>query len=65
MEILTGSVERIVYVNPENGYTVFLLEPDQLPLVKDSIRKKLRDSKLITVVGNLSDLNPGAHSGLR
>jgi len=61
MEILSGSVERIVYVNPENGYTVFLLEPEKVPVIKDSIREKLRDPKTITVVGNLSDLNPGEH----
>ena len=28
MDTLTGSVERITYYNPENGYTVLRLRPD-------------------------------------
>jgi len=48
-------------VNPENGYTVFVLDCDQDCEIADSIRKKLRDTKLVTVIGNLTDLNPGEH----
>ncbi len=56
---LTGSVERITYYNEENGYTVLRLKPDSrgmLPFKYASGR-----DELITVVGNLPELNPGEH----
>ncbi len=52
---ISGSVERITYYNEENGYTVLRLKPDsrgQLPF-------KYAPDQLITVVGNLPELNPG------
>jgi exodeoxyribonuclease V alpha subunit len=54
---ISGSVERITYYNEDNGYTVLRLKPDSrgmllFPYV--SGRKAL-----ITVVGNLPELNPG------
>jgi exodeoxyribonuclease V alpha subunit len=59
MDTLTGSVERLTYYNPENGYTVLRLRPDKargLPgLGRDG---------LVTVVGNLPELNPGEHLSL-
>ena len=54
---ISGSVERITYYNEENGYTVLRLNPDSkgmLPFKYGSGR-----DALITVVGNLPELNPG------
>jgi exodeoxyribonuclease V alpha subunit len=55
MDILTGSVERITYYNPENGYSVVRLKPDhgRMPGVN-------REG-LVTVTGNLPELSPGEH----
>lgn len=47
MESLVGTVERIVYVNEENGYTI----------VRLSVRGRY---DLMTVVGNMAGVNPGA-----
>ena len=55
MDNLTGSVERITYYNPENGYSVIRLQPDS-PTMPGTTRKDLA-----TVVGNLPELNPGEH----
>lgn len=54
---ISGSVERITYYNEENGYSVIRLKPDSrdmLPFKYVSGREAL-----ITVVGNLPELNPG------
>lgn len=54
---ISGSVERITYYNEENGYTVLRLKPDSrgmLPYKYASGR-----NELITVVGNLPELQPG------
>ncbi len=54
---ISGSVERITYYNDENGYTVLRLKPDSrgmLPYKYASGR-----NELITVVGNLPELQPG------
>ncbi len=55
MEFLSGSVERITYYNPENGYSVVRLQPPRrnLPGIN-------RDG-LVTIVGNLPELSPGEH----
>ncbi len=56
---IAGSVERITFYNEENGYTVLRLKPDtrgMLPFKYASGR-----DALITVVGNLPELNPGEH----
>ncbi|MFQ5419834.1 MAG: ATP-dependent RecD-like DNA helicase [Anaerolineae bacterium] len=48
-------MERITFYNEDNGYTVLRLKPDtrgQLPF-------KYAPDQLITVVGNLPELNPG------
>ncbi len=55
MDTLTGSVERITYYNPENGYSVVRLRPDQPP------RHVALRGDLATVVGNLPELTPGEH----
>ncbi len=54
---ISGSVERITYYNAENGYSVIRLKPDtrgMLPFKYAGGREAL-----ITVVGNLPEVNPG------
>ncbi|MFN2137082.1 MAG: ATP-dependent RecD-like DNA helicase [Candidatus Promineifilaceae bacterium] len=54
---ISGSVERVTYYNEENGYSVIRLKPDSrgmLPFKYASGREAL-----ITVVGNLPEVNPG------
>ena len=55
MEKLTGSVERITYYNPDNGYSVIRLQPDE-PTITGTTREALA-----TVVGNMPEVNPGEH----
>lgn len=55
METLSGSVERITYYNPENGYSVVRLRPDQ------GKPPGLDRAGLVTVTGNLPELSPGEH----
>ena len=55
MESLSGSVERVTYYNPENGYSVIRLRP-----VKPHKSSSGRDG-LVTIVGNLPELSPGEH----
>ena len=62
MDNLSGSVERITFYNPENGYTVLRLRPEvrgrqHLP--------GLSFDGLVTVVGNLPELTPGEHLRLQ
>ncbi len=54
---ISGSVERITYYNAENGYSVIRLKPDSrgmLPFKYAGGREGL-----ITVVGNLPEVQPG------
>jgi exodeoxyribonuclease V alpha subunit len=63
MDLLSGSVERITYYNPENGYSVVRLRPERV-----SGRQKLpgqSNDGLVTVVGNLPELSPGEHLRLQ
>ena len=60
MDELTGSVERITYYNPENGYSVLRLLPES----SQRLPGLSRDG-LVTVVGNLPELSPGEHLRLR
>ena len=46
MDQLEGTVERVTYFNPENGYSVVRLKP-------------ARGLDLVTLVGNLPELTPG------
>ncbi len=57
LDTLTGSVERITYYNNETNYCVLRLRPDQLMLGQ-------RD-QLITVVGNMPELQPGENVRLQ
>jgi exodeoxyribonuclease V alpha subunit len=58
MESLAGSVERITYYNPENGYSVVRLRPERS--TKAGAAAVGRDG-LVTVIGNLPELSPGEH----
>jgi exodeoxyribonuclease V alpha subunit len=51
---LRGVVERLTYQNPETGYTVARLAPEQAS--PDATRG---DDRLVTLVGALADLTPG------
>lgn len=53
METLSGSVERITFYNPENGYTVLRLRPDR------GRTPGMSQDGLVTVTGNLPELPPG------
>lgn len=52
-EELEGSVERITYYNPENGYGVLRLRPIRPPLAG------VDREGLVTIVGSMPELNPG------
>ncbi|MCP4426077.1 MAG: AAA family ATPase, partial [Chloroflexi bacterium] len=56
---IAGSIERITFYNEENGYTVLRLKPDSRGMLPFKYAGG-RDA-LITVVGNLPELNPGEH----
>ena len=60
METLSGSVERITYYNPENGYTAVSLRPVCQRCMQDAISKSgLSADGPATVVGNLTEVSPG------
>lgn len=61
MTSLTGTVERITYTNPDNGYTVLRLRPD---LVKGDSLPGLALDGLLTVVGNLPEVAAGEQLAL-
>ncbi|MDX1662718.1 MAG: ATP-dependent RecD-like DNA helicase [Candidatus Promineifilaceae bacterium] len=54
---ISGSVERVTYYNPENGYSVVRLKPDSRGMLP--YRYATGRNGLITVVGNLPEVNPG------
>ena len=53
MDTLEGSVERITYYNPENGYTVLRLRPNNF------LASEISGAGLATITGNLPELTPG------
>ena len=59
MDTLTGSVERITFYNPENGYTVLRLRPEHQRGVHAIPKSGLSSDGLATVVGNLPEVSPG------
>jgi exodeoxyribonuclease V alpha subunit len=59
MDTLSGSVERITYYNPENGYTVLRLRPEGHGGMYAVPKSSLTFDGLATVVGNLPELSPG------
>ena len=62
MDTLSGSVERITFYNPENGYTVLRLRPE---VSRGQRIPGLSYDGLTTVVGNLPELSPGEHLRLQ
>ncbi|MCA9995076.1 MAG: hypothetical protein KDE56_04975, partial [Anaerolineales bacterium] len=52
---ISGSVERVTYYNEENGYSVIRLKPDS----RGMLPFKYASDGLVTVVGNLPELQPG------
>ena len=54
---ISGSVERVTYYNPENGYSVIRLKPDSRAMLP--YKYAAGRNALITVVGNLPEVNPG------
>src|SRR6266498_1941516 len=65
MDSLIGSVERITFYNPENGYTVLRLRPDSDSGHRFTYKSALNSEGLATVVGNLPELSPGEHLRLQ
>ena len=55
METLAGSIERITYYNPENGYTVLRMRTAAHKIPGRNFEG------LVTVTGNLPELAPGEH----
>ena len=55
MESLSGSIERVTFYNPENGYSVLRIRPDKSQGVNEN-----REG-LVTVTGNLPELAPGEY----
>jgi len=53
MEKIAGSIERVTYYNPDNGYSVLKIKPD-MPL-----KTEYKNRGVVTVVGNLPELQPG------
>jgi len=54
---ISGSVERITYYNAENGYSVIRLKPDSRGMLP--FKYASGPDALITVVGNLPEVQPG------
>ena len=65
MDILSGSVERITFYNPENGYTVLRLRPEHQTGMHAAPKSSLSFDGLATVVGNLPEVSPGEHLRLQ
>jgi len=63
LETLTGSIERITYYNPENGYTVARLRPDRRRAAIPA--HGVNREGLLTIVGNLPELTPGEYLKLK
>jgi exodeoxyribonuclease V alpha subunit len=59
MDRLTGSVERITYYNPENGYTVLRLRPEHQTGMHPAPKSSLSFDGLATAVRNLPEVSPG------
>lgn len=55
MDSISGSIERITFYNPDNGYGVFQFSLDTSIEIKG-----ISDNK-ITIVGNFPDLSPGEY----
>jgi exodeoxyribonuclease V alpha subunit len=60
METLAGSVERVTFYNPENGYSVIRLRPERAFRGPGFGR-----DGTVTIVGNLPELTAGEHVKLQ
>lgn len=60
-----GSVERITFYNPENGYTVLRLRPEHQKGIQAPPKSSLSFDGLATIVGNLPEVSPGEHLRLQ
>lgn len=65
MDTLSGSVERITFYNPENGYTVLRLRPEYTKGIHAPPKSSLSIDGIATVVGNLPEVSPGEHLRLQ
>jgi len=65
MDSLVGSVERVTFYNPENGYTVLRLRPEHPTGIHAAPKSSLSFDGLATVVGNLPEVSPGEHLRLQ
>ncbi len=63
MDTLTGSLERITFYNPENGYTVARLRPDRRRAAFPA--HGVNREGLLTIVGILPELAPGEYLKLQ
>ena len=54
MDTLSGTVERVTYFNPENGYSVVKITPDSTVQPGAAAR-----DGTVAVVGTMTELNPG------
>jgi exodeoxyribonuclease V alpha subunit len=59
MDTLIGSVERLTFYNPDNGYSVVRLKPER------GRSPGMGQDGLVTVTGNLPELAPGEHLRLQ
>ncbi|HJS20517.1 MAG TPA: ATP-dependent RecD-like DNA helicase [Anaerolineales bacterium] len=59
MDRLSGSVERVTFYNPENGYTVLRLRPEHQRGIQAVPKSSLSFDGLATVVGNLPEVSAG------
>ncbi len=55
MDTLSGSVERLTFYNPENGFTVLRLRPEK------GRTPGMDREGMVTVTGNMPELAPGEH----
>src|SRR5689334_17801435 len=65
MDTLTGSVERVTFYNPDNGYTVLRLRPEHQTGMHAVPKSRLTFDGLATVVGTLPEVSPGEHLRLQ
>ena len=61
MENLSGSIERITFYNPENGYTVLRLRPEHGRAPEYGRAPTTSRDGLVTAIGNFPELVPGEH----
>ncbi|MAS36989.1 MAG: ATP-dependent RecD-like DNA helicase [Anaerolineaceae bacterium] len=54
MDTLSGTIERVTFFNPDNGYSVIKIAPDGVYPPDAAAR-----DGLITVVGSMPEMNPG------